>query len=555
MHGCRLRGDIPSLRSERFPPDMLAIILLLTLALTAIAYRFYGAFLERQLEMNDSTPTPAVTLNDGIDYVPTRASVVFGHHFSSIAGAGPIVGPIVAAAAFGWGPAWLWILVGSIFVGGVHDFGSTMMSLRYGGKSIISACRDLVGERTGKLLLVFVFMTLIYVIIVFLDLTAAGFVSTPEVATASGWFVLMALAFGRVIVGTRMPYWAAISVFVALTYAGLAVGHYFPAPELGKDAWILAVLAYCFAAAILPVNVLMQPRDFLSATFLYAIMALGLVGALVKHENFELPFYAGFQSENLGMMVPFLFITVACGACSGFHSMVGSGTTSKQIRRESDVRRVAYGGMLVEGVLATFALGCIAVIGGMKGSAVDTFAAGAAVFFSALGVPQHIGVVFATLAVSTFLLTTLDTCTRLARFLVEEMFGWTGVVSRVVATLAIVGFCGVLATQKFTSLSGELVPAWKALWPLFGATNQLLAALALVTLTVFLRSRRVAIWFAALPAALMIAMPMAAMVTIALDSRMELLLRVASAAQLALGLFVIGMSVRFLVRPLEPARA
>ncbi|MGC1481110.1 MAG: carbon starvation CstA family protein, partial [Chthoniobacterales bacterium] len=395
----------------------------------------------------------------------------------------------------------------------------------------------------------------VYVIIVFLDLTASGFVGTPEVATASGWFVLMALAFGRIIVGTRLPYWAAITIFVALTYAGLAVGHFFPAPALGKDTWVLIVLAYCFVAAILPVSVLMQPRDFLSATFLYAIMALGLVGALVTPETFELPFYAGFQSENLGMMVPFLFITVACGACSGFHSMVGSGTTSKQIRRESDVRRVAYGGMLVEGVLATFALGCIAVVGGMEGSAVDTFAGGAAVFFSALGVPSHVGVVFATLAVSTFLLTTLDTCTRLARFLVEEMFGWTGAVSRVLATFAIVGFCGLLATHSFTNLAGELVPAWKALWPLFGATNQLLAALALVTLTVFLRSRRVAVWFAALPAALMIAMPMAAMVTIAIDPVMEPLLRFASSAQLALGLFVVGMSLRYLIRTDRPAVA
>ncbi len=528
---------------------MLAVVLLVTIALAAIAYRFYGAFLERATGVNDDNPTPAVLVNDGVDYVPTRASVVFGHHFSSIAGAGPIVGPIVAAAAFGWGAAWLWILVGAIFVGGVHDFGSTIMSLRYGGKSIISACRDLVGERTGKLLLLFVFLTLVYVIIVFLDLTAVGFVSTPAVATASGWFVLMALAFGRVIASTRLPYWLAITIFVALTYAGLALGHFFPAPDLSKDAWVLAILAYCFFAAILPVNILMQPRDFLSATFLYAIMALGLLGALVAHQNFELPFFTGFHSENLGLMVPFLFITVACGACSGFHSMVSSGTTSKQIRRETDVRRVAYGGMLVEGILATFALGCVAVVGKMEGSAVDTFASGAAVFFGALGVPEKLGVEFATLAVSTFLLTTLDTCTRLARFLLEELFGWTGALSRVASTLVIVGICGALATQKFTNHAGDLVPAWKALWPLFGATNQLLAALALVTITVFLRSRRIAIWFAALPAALMIAMPMAAMISMAIDARMETFLRFAAIAQLALALFIIAMSARYLLRP------
>ncbi len=534
---------------------MLAVILLATVVLTAIAYRFYGRFLERQTGVDDANPTPAHTVNDGVDYVPTRASVVFGHHFSSIAGAGPIVGPIIAAAAFGWGPVWLWVLFGAIFVGGVHDFGSTIMSLRYGGKSIIAAARDIVGERTGKLLLLFVLLTLIYVIIVFLDLTAAGFVSTPAVATASGWFVLMALAFGLVITRTNLPYGVAIAIFVALTYAGLAIGHYFPAPDLGKDAWICIVLIYCFAAAILPVGWLMQPRDFLSATFLYAILALGLIGALVSHQDFELDFFTGFRSENLGLLVPFLFITVACGACSGFHSMVASGTTSKQLNCETDVRRVAYGGMLVEAVLATFALGCVAVVGGMKGSAIDTFANGAAVFFGALGVPQKLGVEFATLAVSTFLLTTLDTCTRLARFLVEELFGWRGLAARLVATAVIVGVAGSLAAQKFTSLSGELVPAWKALWPLFGATNQLLAALALVTITVFLRSRRIAIWFAALPAALMIAMPLTAMITMALDSRMDTILRVAAILQLALGLYVIAMGVRYLVQSRETSPA
>jgi carbon starvation protein len=528
---------------------MLAVLLLATLALTALAYRFYGRFLERQTGVDDSNPTPAHTLNDGVDYVPTRASVVFGHHFSSIAGAGPIVGPIIAAAAFGWGPVWLWVIFGAIFIGGVHDFGSTIMSLRYGGKSIVAAARDLVGERTGKLLLLFVLLTLIYVIIVFLDLTVVGFVSTPAVATASGWFVLMALGFGLVINRTRLPHWASVTLFVALTYAGLAVGHFFPAPDLGKDAWITIVLIYCFAAAILPVGWLMQPRDFLSATFLYAILALGLVGALVARQDFQLDFFTGFRGENLGLLVPFLFITVACGACSGFHSMVASGTTSKQLNRETDVRRVAYGGMLVEAVLATFALGCIAVVGGMKGSAIDTFANGAAVFFGALGVPQKLGVEFAALAVSTFLLTTLDTCTRLARFLVEELFDWHGLPARLAATAAIVAVSGTLAAQKFTSLSGELVPAWKALWPLFGATNQLLAALALVTITVFLRSRRIAIWFAALPAALMIAMPLTAMITMALDARMDALLRVAAILQLALGLFVIAMGVRYLVRP------
>lgn len=530
---------------------MFAVLLISTAVLLAVAYRFYGRFLERVTKIDDRNETPAVRVNDGVDYVPTRASVVFGHHFSSIAGAGPIVGPIVAAAAFGWAPTWIWVVLGSIFIGGVHDFGSTVISLRYGGRSIVEAFRRIVGERTGKLLLLFVLLTLIYVIIVFLDLTAASFTSMPAVATASGWFVLMALVFGWVVARTRMHYGWAIALFVVLTYLGLAIGHFFPAPEMSKDFWIVVVLVYCVVAAILPVSVLMQPRDFLSATFLYAILGLGLLGAVVGPKPFDMPAFLPFHSENLGMLVPFLFITVACGACSGFHSMVASGTTSKQLRRETDVRKVAYGAMLVEGVLATLAIGCIAVSGGMKSSPIDTFATGAAVFFSSLGIPTRLGTEFATLAVSTFLLTTLDTCTRLARFLIDELFGWSGAVSRYFTTLFIGLIAGYLTFQKFTDLAGNQVPAWSALWPLFGATNQLLAALALTTFTVFLKSRGISYLFAAIPAAIMIAMPMSALSIMVMSPDLDSMLRMAAAAQLVMATFIIGMSLKFLVKTSE----
>jgi carbon starvation protein len=310
----------------------------------------------------------------------------------------------------------------------------------------------------------------------------------------------------------------------------------------------VAVLVYCMAAAILPVSVLMQPRDFLSATFLYAILALGLLGAIVGPRPFDMPAFLPFQSENLGMLVPFLFITVACGACSGFHSMVASGTTSKQLRRETDVRKVAYGGMLVEGILATLAIGCIAVSGGMQSSPIDTFAGGAAIFFSSLGIPIQLGTEFATLAVSTFLLTTLDTCTRLGRFLIEELFGWSGAASRYLSTLFIGLVAGYLSFHKFTDLAGNSVPAWQALWPLFGATNQLLAALALTTFTVFLKSRGISYLFAAIPAAIMIAMPMSALAIMAGSSHLDSMLRIAAALQLVMAVFIIGMSLKFLVK-------
>ena len=299
---------------------MLIFLLLLSALLLIIAYRFYGRFLERRCGVDSSRTTPACEFEDGVDYVPTRPSVLFGHHFSSIAGAGPIVGPIIAASVFGWLPTWIWIIAGSIFVGGVHDFGSTLMSLRYKGRSITSTSRQLVGERTGSLFLLFVLIALIYVIIVFLDLTVTGFVNQPAVATSSGWFILVALAFGWFVRRSLLPYKLLIPIFIVLTYVGLWVGFNWPAPLMSKNLWMLVVLAYCYCAAILPVSTLMQPRDFLSATFLYAIMLLGLIGICAHGGGLELPMYTSFAPKDWSYLVPFLFITVACGACSGFLS-------------------------------------------------------------------------------------------------------------------------------------------------------------------------------------------------------------------------------------------
>ena len=528
---------------------MLVSLLLLSAVLLLLAYRFYGAFLERRCGVEPELETPACAINDGVDYVPTRAAVLFGHHFSSIAGAGPIVGPIIAASVFGWLPTWLWIIFGSIFVGGVHDFGSTFMSLRNRGRSITATCRDLIGERTGKLFLVFVLLALVYVIVVFLDLTVAGFMNQPAVATASGWFVLVALAFGAMVRHTKISSKWLVPLFILLTYLGLWIGVEFPVPELPKEFWLAAVLLYCYCAAILPVGVLMQPRDFLSATFLYAIMLLGLLGLFLRGGGFELPIYTSFEPSKLNYMVPFLFITVACGACSGFHSIVSSGTTSKQIRTERDVKKVSYGAMLVEGLLAVFALACVGVAGGMQGGPVATFARGAAVFFDALGVPEALGPTFATLAVSTFLLTTLDTCTRLTRFLVEELFDWRSARSRYVGTLLVLLLPALAAFGSYTTPDGVVLPVWKAIWPLFGATNQMLAALALITFVVFLKHRRVAYGFVVLPAAVMVLMPIAGLLILAYQYGPFSMLGGIALAMVVLGAYVITMSLKFVMSP------
>ena len=525
---------------------MLALILLSSCILCFLAYGFYGKFLTDRCKLDDSTATPAVEKEDGVDYSPTRASVLFGHHFSSIAGAGPIVGPILAAMYFGWGPTWVWILVGAILVGGVHDFGSTLMSVRNGGRSIADTMRGLVGEGAGKLFMVFVILALVYVIIVFLDLTANTFAQQPAVATASGWFIAVAVIFGFLMRSGKFSLGQLALIFFPLTFAGLAVGHYFPMVELDKSLWIWLTLGYCFVAAVLPVGLLLQPRDFLSAGFLYAILGVGLVGMLLSGETIQMPAFSGWESEKLGMLMPFLFITVACGACSGFHSIVSSGTTSKQIKKESDVRRISYGGMLVEGVLAVFAMGCVAVLTMSEreagGTPVGIFAAGAAKFFGAVGIPVQLGAEFAMLAISTFLLTTLDTCTRLTRFLIEELFSWRNEASRYLGTALALALPCLLVFQQFPGADGTLQPAWKAIWPLFGATNQLLAALALLTFVVFLKASKVGYGFALLPAVVMIVMPMTALALMVQKFGISTLLGGTSAAMFLLGLFLMVTS-------------
>lgn len=531
---------------------MLPLILLSSCILCFLAYRFYGKFLTDRCKLNDDQITPAVEKEDGVDFSPTRASVLFGHHFSSIAGAGPIVGPILAAMYFGWGPTWVWILVGAILVGGVHDFGSTLMSVRNGGRSIADTMRGLVGEGAGKLFMIFVVLALVYVIIVFLDLTANTFAKQPAVATASGWFIAVAIIFGFLMRSGKFSLGQLALIFFPLTFAGLAVGHYFPMVELDKSLWIWLTLGYCFIAAVLPVGLLLQPRDFLSAGFLYAILGIGLIGMLFSGETIQMPAFSGWESDKLGMLVPFLFITVACGACSGFHSIVSSGTTSKQIKKESDVRRISYGGMLIEGVLAVFAMGCVAVLtmGEREagGTPVGIFAAGAAKFFGAVGIPTNLGAEFAMLAISTFLLTTLDTCTRLTRFLIEELFSWRNEASRYLGTAIALALPCLLVFQQFPGADGTLQPAWKAIWPLFGATNQLLAALALLTFVVFLKASKVGYGFALLPAVVMIVMPMTALALMVQKFGISTLLGGTAAAMFLLGMFLMVTSWRRLTR-------
>ncbi|MFO7725404.1 MAG: carbon starvation CstA family protein [Oceanipulchritudo sp.] len=519
-------------------------LLLISIVFFIFIYRSFGAFLDRRCGIDNARPTPAHTLEDGVDYVPTRASILFGHHFSSIAGAGPIVGPVLAAMYFGWGPTWIWILVGAAFVGGIHDYGAAYISTRTGGKSIAEAMRSIVGQQTGRLFALFVLLALIYVIIVFLDLTATTFSSAPEVATSSGWFIIAALLFGQALLRSRLSFALVVAFFVPLTFAGLAVGHFFPAPEISSNLWALLILAYCFVAAILPVQVLLQPRDFLSSSFLYVLMLAGLAGVFFYGDAIEIKAFTGWNHPQAGMLVPILFITVACGACSGFHSIVSSGTTSKQLSCENDIRRINYGAMLVEGLLAVFALGTIAVLSQAEreaaGTPVAIFAAGAGKFMGSIGLPRELAIEFTLLAVSTFLLTTLDTCTRLSRFILEEFIHLRSSRTRYLGTAAVL----VLpAVAVFLSLNGQ--PLWKVVWPLFGATNQLMAALALLTFMVYLKSARIRYGFIIPAVVVMVLMPLSALFLMTLHNGLFSLLGGIAAVMFLLGGFVTIVSVRY----------
>lgn len=504
------------------------LLLLGATALFAVAYFFYGRLLERVLGVDPARRTPAYTKGDGVDYVPAHPAVLFGHHFASIAGAGPIVGPI-AAAYFGWGAVVAWVVLGCIFIGAVHDMVSLWLSVRHEGRSIASVIETVLG-RPGKLLfLLFCWSTLVLVCAEFTRQVALTFVRSPEVATASLLFIALAVVFGVATNRFKVPLLPATLVFVPVMFACIWVGTKLPLDLVARcglsaggaqTVWTLVLLAYCFLASTLPVWLLLQPRDYLNSYLLYAMMALGFLGVFAAAPAVNLDAFVGWRAPNAkGVpmpLFPFLFITIACGACSGFHSLVASGTTAKQLASERHVRPVAYGGMLLEGVLAILALLAVGTctqpeLLGKLGSesAVSLFAGGLASFCARLGIPERSGAIFMSLAVSAFLMTSVDTATRLARFTWQELFTgaqgrtrppnpFTSPISNMyVATGLVVALVALL-------LLGNPEAA-KNLWNVFASANQLLAGLTLFTASLWLYKNRKAWWVTLFPMLFMLA--------------------------------------------------
>jgi carbon starvation protein len=487
---------------------MIYSVVLISIVVFIAAYVVYGRFISRQIGLDDSRITPAHELSDGSDYVPAKAPLLLGQHFSAIAAAGPIVGPILAGIWFGWLPAALWIILGTIFIGGVHDMLALTASIRHKAASIGEIAKQYIPGRMHIFFLIFIWLALLYVIIAFTDITAQTFRAVsegtaygPAVAASSILYLSLAVVMGVFLYRLKLKLWLLTGVFLPLVLLAVWVGPRLPAPILAFFAnisakqWGIFLLVYCFVASIIPMWLLLQPRGYLGGWLLYIVIIIGLMGALFGGFKIEYPALnlSGLHSIASGkLLFPFLFITVACGACSGFHAIVCSGTTSRQVNKESDARPIGYGAMLLEGLVAILALATVMMISpGSKQLATDPnliYANGLAKYLGLLGVSFSIAFPFALLAFSTFVYDTLDVSTRLARYIFQELTGLRGFSGGCLATLVSLAIPFV-----FLMLTGE--KAYLVAWPIFGTSNQMLASLTLLVISVWLmRTGRRAIY-------------------------------------------------------------
>ena len=484
------------------------LIIIAAIVLLLAGYIFYGSWLAKQWGIDPAKKTPALEKTDGVDYVPAKPAVLMGHHFSSIAGAGPINGPI-QAAVFGWVPVFLWCVVGGIFFGGLQDFGSLFASIRHDGKSVGEIIKDSMGTKAKKLFIIFALLVLILVSASFVNVVAGtffsaagsfGFVGNPNgnqsTAMISLLFIVLAIVYGILTnkcgLKTLPATIIGIAGIVLITILGLNVGF-----AMSRTAWIVFIGIYIAVASLVPVWILLQPRDYLSSFLLYAMIALAIIGIagspITGNATFNIPAFTGWKT-GLGTMFPALFITVACGACSGFHSLISTGTSSKQLDNEKNAKAIGYGSMLIESALGIISLIAVGMVfdkykNGGFGSPSAAFGAGLATLFGKEGSSVY-NTIYAllTLAVSVFALTSLDTGTRLSRFMFSELFLKDGEATWKDAT----GIRKVLANPLFGTalmvIIGCILGGLKlsAIWGLFGAANQLLAGIALMAVAAWL---------------------------------------------------------------------
>ncbi len=494
--------------------------------LLLLGYIFYSRKVKQWIGLDDNQITPAVEINDGVDYVPAKHwTILFGHHFASIAGAAPIIGPVIACLYWGWLPALIWIVVGGVLFGAVHDYVALVLSLRHKGKSITTVTESVTGKTSKILFGMFALLALILVVAVFAAVAGKTLASTPEVVIPTFGLIIVALVVGFLMYRVQLNVLLCSIIGVVLLFGLIVAGYYLPIrlpvenPETAVKLWTVILLLYGMIASVTPVTMLLQPRDHLAGAVLYIGLFFGLLGLLVTRPQMKAPAVISFVTVK-GWMWPMLFVTVACGALSGFHSLVSSGTTAKQVKRMSDARAIGYGAMILESVLAVLAV--VAVTAGLywtsapagseglvyqdlfqEGGWIKAFGAGygqlTKVFFGGLG--TLVGITM----LKTFIMTTLDTATRITRYLCNELLGETLGISPMknkYVAVAVIGVCsGALALGN-----------WRAIWPVFGAANQLVASLVLIVASVYLLMRKRNCVFTAVPAAIMLVTTIAALI-------------------------------------------
>jgi carbon starvation protein len=507
---------------------LLAIIFLFWLV---FGYFAYGRWIARQFKLNDAQATPANVINDGEDYVPTKPFYLFGQHFSAIAAAGPIAGPIIACQSFGWLPCLLWIALGVVLIGAVHDFSSLASSVRHGANSIAEITRVELGKGAGRAMMAFIWIALIYVLVAFTDITAGTFVSGDEsligetrfnpggaVAIASVMYLGLSILLGIVERYLKPPLWLTTIIFVPATFALSYLGTKLSTMLImDQTTWSVLILIYCCVASVVPVWALLQPRGYLGGFVLYAAIAVGVMGIFFGGYEIVQPAFKSFDIGGMtGTMFPFLFVTIACGACSGFHGLVCSGTTSKQIDKESHIHPVGYGAMLAEGFVAFIALVTIMIVTSeaVKGvPAGKVYGNGIGNFLTLIVGKENLpfAITFGAMAFSTFVFDTLDVCMRLGRYIVQELFGLKGRFGAIVGTLTTVLMPFFLI---FTAPKG----AYLEFWTLFGASNQLLAGLTLLSISAWLYHARQRIAFTLLPMLFVLVITLWALVQLAIGN-------------------------------------
>lgn len=486
----------------------------------SLGYFFYGAYLSRWLKLRSDAQTPAHQFQNNVDFVPAGKFYLLNQHLSAIAAAGPIVGPILAGMWFGWLPTFLWIIFGGIFIGGVHDMVAVVASVRHQGKSIGEIIRATMSRRAFILFLLFLWFSLIYIIAAFTDVTSSTFIEPQRganISSASMLYLLLALVMGIFLRKVQIPLWLSTVIFLPLVFACIGLGQIFPLHLpgiLGLDlrmTWNTSLLTYCFIAAVIPVWVLLQPRGYLGGFFLLMTAALSFIGLVIgsftQHFSIHYPAFVGWVNPQGLPLLPILFTTVACGACSGFHCLIASGTTSKQLSKETDAKVVGYGGMLLESFVAVTALGTLLLLTTDQMKQLQDpnqiYANGIATFLNAIGINKEFAYNFALLAFATFVYDTLDVATRLGRYIFEELTGWKNKWSPYIATFATLVLPFLFLTQKMTDAKGNVIPGWKVFWTVFGSSNQLLAAMVLFGLSLWLFKSKMKMRVTLLPALFM----------------------------------------------------